>query len=159
MEPFAERGTRNGDRVDAVGLAALTPAAAGVSHQPRRSAENAFSALDQKTLERSRHVPVCERLCMSAPSTIMVLVPFTSTESGHPADMACWGRCHAPIKSRRDIPDRRRATQRADRVKASQLAVGRSLIARPDVTAPIQTASVEATQIWLARRRRDRRRR
>jgi hypothetical protein len=26
--------------------------------------------------------------------------------------MACWGRCHAPIKSRRDIPDRRRATQR-----------------------------------------------
>jgi hypothetical protein len=26
--------------------------------------------------------------------------------------MACLGRCHAPIKSRRDIPDRRRATQR-----------------------------------------------
>ena len=26
--------------------------------------------------------------------------------------MACWGRCHAPIKSRRAIPDQRRATQR-----------------------------------------------
>jgi hypothetical protein len=32
--------------------------------------------------------------------------------SGRPADTACWGRCHAPIKSRRNIPDRRRATQR-----------------------------------------------
>jgi hypothetical protein len=26
--------------------------------------------------------------------------------------MACLGRCHAPIKSRRDVPDRRRTTQR-----------------------------------------------
>src|SRR4051812_22601806 len=32
--------------------------------------------------------------------------------SGPPADTACWGRCHAPMKSRRKIPDRRRATQR-----------------------------------------------
>ena len=32
--------------------------------------------------------------------------------SGPPADTACWGRCHAPMKSRRTIPDRRRATQR-----------------------------------------------
>jgi hypothetical protein len=38
--------------------------------------------------------------------------PFTRPEADYPADMACWGRCHAPIKSRRDIPDRRRATQR-----------------------------------------------
>src|SRR5215207_4299027 len=60
-------------------------------------------------------------------------VPFTSTESGHPADMACLGRCHAPIKSRRDVPDRRRA---------SQPAAGRSLLSRPDVTDRIQTASV-----------------
>ena len=64
--------------------------------------------------------------------------------------MACWGRCHAPIKSRRAIPDRRRATQRkpvrptADSVNASQPAAGRSLSPRPDVTAPIQTASVKA---------------
>ena len=31
---------------------------------------------------------------------------------GHPADTACSGRCHAPIKSRQGIHDRRRATQR-----------------------------------------------
>ena len=31
----------------------------------------------------------------------------------------------------------------ADSVKASQLAAGRNLSARPDITAPIQTASVE----------------
>jgi hypothetical protein len=56
--------------------------------------------------------------------------------------MACLGRCHAPIKSRRDVPDRRRATQRKQvrprrptACKESQLAASRSLSPRPDVTA------------------------
>ena len=40
------------------------------------------------------------------------LVHLHSRLSGRPADTACWGRCHAPFKSRRNIPDRRRATQR-----------------------------------------------
>ena len=80
------------------------------------------------------------------------LRPFHSrSESGRPADIACWGRCHAPIKSRRTSPtgDERHSESQsgptADSVKASQLAAGRSLPSRPDVTAPIQTASVKAT--------------
>jgi hypothetical protein len=31
-------------------------------------------------------------------------VPFHLAKSGHPADRACFGRCHAPIKSRRTSP-------------------------------------------------------
>jgi hypothetical protein len=51
------------------------------------------------------------------------------------------------IKSRRTSPtgdERHSESQsgpRADSVKASQIAAGRSLFARPDVTGPIQTAS------------------
>jgi Phage integrase family len=40
---------------------------------------------------------------------------------------------------------------RADSVKASQLAAGRSLTSRPDVTAPIQTASVKAEALMWKR--------
>ena len=47
---------------------------------------------------------VCERLWVSAPSTIIDLVHLHLDLSGHPADTACWGRCHAPIKSRRTSP-------------------------------------------------------
>ena len=93
---------------------------------------------------------VCERLCMSAPSTIMTWSPFTSTESGRPADMACLGRCHAPIKSRRAS---RPAT--SDTAKASQADTADSVESEsarrrsgaspraPDVAdSTIQTASV-----------------
>ncbi len=75
---------------------------------------------------------------------------------GSPADTACCGRCHAPIKSRRNIPDRRRATQRklvkpqrADSLKQSQLAAGRRTIpAASDITdtaRSITTASLKPT--------------
>ena len=47
---------------------------------------------------------VCERLCMSAPSTIMALVPFLETQKRTPGGHGLLGRCHAPIKSRQDIP-------------------------------------------------------
>ena len=43
----------------------------------------------------------------------------------------------------------------ADSVKASQLAAGRNLSARPDVTGPIQTASVKAKASPLAPPRTD----
>ena len=74
---------------------------------------------------------VCERLWVSAPSTI--IDPSTSTSmSGPPADTACWGRCHAPIKSRRTSPTgderhnkRKSGPTRADSLKESQLAAGR----------------------------------
>ena len=35
-----------------------------------------------------------------------------SAVGAHCCSQACWGRCHAPMKLRRTIPDRRRATQR-----------------------------------------------
>ena len=82
----------------------------------------------------------CELLCMSAPSTIINPSPFTSTESGHPADTACLGRCHAPIKSRRhprpatsDTTKGSQATQ-ADGLKESQLAPVRTIPSMSDVT-------------------------
>src|SRR3954447_20645597 len=86
---------------------------------------------------------------MSAPSTIIEFVHLRSRLGGPPADTACLGRCHAPIKSRRTSPtgderhSERQSGHPADSVKASQLAAGRSLPSSPDVTAPIQTASVE----------------
>ena len=96
---------------------------------------------------------VCERLWVSAPSTIIDLVHLHLDWVGRPADTACSGRCHAPIKSRRDIPDRRRATQRkavrpraADSLKESQLAAGRGAftVRRTSPTRPIETASLKA---------------
>ena len=55
---------------------------------------------------------VCERLCMSAPSTIMTSSLSPRLKADARRTWLAWGRCHAPIKSRRGIPDRRRATQR-----------------------------------------------
>src|SRR5215204_5728166 len=68
------------------------------------------------------------------------------------ADMACWGRCHAPIKSRRDVPDQATSdttkgsqAPRVDSLKESQLAAGRgrSLQRRTSPTRRIRTASLE----------------
>ena len=62
VEAFAHRRPRDGDRVDAVGLPALTTAAPGIRHQPRRDAQNTFSTLDQESLKGPRHMPaVLER--------------------------------------------------------------------------------------------------
>jgi hypothetical protein len=82
---------------------------------------------------------VCERLWVSAPSTIIDFVHLHFAE-WTPADTACLGRCHAPIKSRQSIPtgdERHSESQsgpRADSVNASQLAAGRSLSRWSDVT-------------------------
>ena len=120
LEAFAQRGAGDGERVDAVGLAALAAARARAGHQPGRDPDDALAAGDQEPLEGARDVPavlqrpdplaaeaarphpaarrsrarrpatvfspssspvaaataaiVCERLCMSAPSTIIALV-------------------------------------------------------------------------------------
>ena len=55
---------------------------------------------------------VCERLWVSAPSTIIDLVHLHLDSGSTPGGHGLLGRCHAPIKSRQDIRDRRRATQR-----------------------------------------------
>src|SRR4051794_884697 len=57
VETFTQRRPGDGDRVDAVRLPALAAAAARIGHQPRRNPQNTFAALNQETLERSRHVP------------------------------------------------------------------------------------------------------
>jgi hypothetical protein len=61
-EAFAQRRPCDGDCVDAVGLPPLAAAAPSVRHQPRRDTQDTFSALDQESLKRSRHMPaVLER--------------------------------------------------------------------------------------------------
>ena len=78
---------------------------------PRTPTWTVFSPCSSPLVEPTAAI-VCERLCMSAPSTIIGLSTFDLDLCGRPADTACLGRGHAPIKSRRTIPDRRRATQR-----------------------------------------------
>ncbi len=180
VQTFAQCGSGDGERVDAVGL----PAPARLA--PRRRHQRAVHTQHRVRRARSRTAPASPRHAGSprsprraprpgrapspaalprpsrptGPSARRALHPTpqrprrscasacgcphrarsltsstsTSTELDSPADTACWGRCHAPIKSRREIPDRRRATQRkpvrprvADSLKASQLAAGRDL--------------------------------
>jgi hypothetical protein len=62
VEAFAQGRPRDGDRVDAVGLPALSAPTPRIRHQPRRDTQNTFSALDQEALKGSRHMPaVLER--------------------------------------------------------------------------------------------------
>ena len=73
------------------------------AQNPRAPTATVFSPISCPVAASTATIE-CELLCMSAPSTIINPSPFTSTESGHPADTACSGRCHAPIKSRRASP-------------------------------------------------------
>ena len=140
VQAFAQRGARDRERVDAVGLAASRPL--------RRTPPSASSgpadplaAADQKPLEGPRDVPAVlhrpDPLAAQAarprnsaanprrptwtvrsPSIspvvgrdrgdrVRALVrvraehdhdprPLSTSTGGHPADTACWGRCHAP---------------------------------------------------------------
>ena len=93
---------------------------------------------------------VCELLCMSAPSTIMAFVPSSRPEAdarrtwlaGGGATLLSSHAGPSPTSDERHSESQSGPT--ADSVKASQLAASRSLSSRPDVTAPIQTASVKA---------------
>ena len=96
---------------------------------------------------------VCERLWASAPSTIIDLRSPPPRLGGSPADTACCGRCHAPIKSRRTsrTGDERhsevaQAPNGPTACKESQLAAGPgpSSPRRTSPTAPITTASLQA---------------
>src|SRR4051812_7730466 len=96
---------------------------------------------------------VCERLWVSAPSTIIDLVHLHIDRVGRPADTACWGRCHAPIKSRQTSPtgDERHSERwsgpTADSLNESQLAAGRGAFTsrRTSPTSQIQTASLKGS--------------
>jgi hypothetical protein len=56
-QALLQRGTGDIERIDGVGLAALTGAPAGIGGQVRRDPQHALAALDQKSLQRPRHVP------------------------------------------------------------------------------------------------------
>jgi hypothetical protein len=78
--------------------------------------------------------------------------PFFFADAGRPADRACWGRCHAPIKSRRTSPtgDERHNKRRSDPTgrqpqrESARRPVG-TISSASDVTDPrIETASLTA---------------
>ena len=93
---------------------------------------------------------VCELLCMSAPSTIMSFVPSSRPEADARRTWLAGGAAtllssHAgPSPTGDERHSESQSGPTADSVKASQLAAGRSLTSRPDVTGPIQTASVRS---------------
>jgi hypothetical protein len=57
LQPLLQRGTGDVERVDRVGLAALAGTPARIGGQVRRNPQHALAALDQKSLQRPRHVP------------------------------------------------------------------------------------------------------
>ena len=57
VEPFTDRGARDRDGVDRVGLAALARGFPRAGHQLRRHAHNALTAREQEPLQRAGDVP------------------------------------------------------------------------------------------------------
>ena len=57
LDALAQRRAGDGDRVDAVGLAALAAAAALAGHQPGRDPDDALAADEQEPLEGARDMP------------------------------------------------------------------------------------------------------
>ena len=91
---------------------------------------------------------VCERLCVSAPITIICTVPSLGClTNGSPADTSQSGRCHAPIKSRRRSSDgggrhnHPQVRPTADRKSMSQPAAGPRTY-RPRRTPPPDPATL-----------------
>ncbi len=56
VDPLTQRGAGDRDRIDQVGLAALSPAAPLTGHQPRRDADDALATDEQDALERAGDV-------------------------------------------------------------------------------------------------------
>jgi hypothetical protein len=57
LDAFAQRCPGDGQRVDAIGLAALAASASRLAHQLGRDAEDALAVADQEPLQRAGHVP------------------------------------------------------------------------------------------------------
>ena len=99
---------------------------------------------------------VCERLCVSAPITIILHRPFVGMlTNGSPADTSQSGRCHAPIRSRRRSSDGGgrhnigRSDHTVDRKSMSQPAAGPRTY-RPRRTPPPdpRTLSLRKSRAW-----------
>ena len=57
LQTLAQRRPRDRDGIDAIGLAAITRAAALARRQPRRDPDHALAMDEQKPLKRARDVP------------------------------------------------------------------------------------------------------
>ena len=90
--------------------------------QPRAPTWTVLSPTDRPSPPRRRRSS-----CRGAPrARSLNRPPFHLDRGGRPADMACWGRCHAPLKSRRtsrpatsDTTDRSQARPSPDRLERS----------------------------------------
>jgi hypothetical protein len=56
-KPFLQRGARDVERIDLIGLAALAGVLARLRRKMRRDPQHPLAAFDQKPLQRARHVP------------------------------------------------------------------------------------------------------
>ena len=85
VQAFAQRRAGDGDRVDAVGLAALARRRAARGHQRAVDPQNTFSALDQKPLQGARHMPAV--LQRPHPLGAQPSRPAATTRRTHGADL------------------------------------------------------------------------
>ena len=74
------------------------------SSNVRRRADTVRSATKRPVASLTA-ATVCERLCVSAPITIVSTIPSLGHTNGSPVDTSQSGRCHAPITSRRRSSD------------------------------------------------------
>jgi hypothetical protein len=167
LKTLLQRDPRDSERVDRIGLAALTRAPTGCRAQVGRDPQPPLTATDQKPLQAPGDMPAvlkrpdplaiqtvrpsqqriksaladldglpprsspvaaataaiaCERLSVAAPSTIMVLVPFTSIETDG------WRRMRpvrSPALRRRSIRRSPRPSLRMGRARSFTWSLGR----------------------------------
>ena len=88
------------DRPHPLAAEAARPDAAASSNERRLAAHRPLAEQRGRSPRRPR-ATVCERLCVSAPITIIRTVPsLGSLTNGSPADTSQSGRCHAPYLCR-----------------------------------------------------------
>jgi hypothetical protein len=108
-EALAQRGPGHVDRVDAVGLAALSGALARLGHQVGRDAQHPLAALDQEPLEGPRHMPAI----FQRPDTLTVELSRPREERREPrAANLNRALAHQLARRRADAGDRVRALVR-----------------------------------------------
>ena len=135
---------------------ASRPAPATPPSPSRRTGPSARRAARRSSLRPRRS---CASAC-GCPHRARSLTSSTSTRtSGRPADMACLGRCHAPIKSRRTSPtgDERHSKRwsgphgRQPQRESARRRSGPSPRVGRHRRAAIETASLKAVAVLFAR--------
>ena len=149
------------DRPHALGAQATRPAQA-VPAAPLAPDRTVCSPSSSPDVAQTAAI-VCERLWVSAPSTIMTFVHLDSTGLDTRRTRLARGDATLLSSHAKGLHDRRRATQRkavrppaADSLKESQLAAGRGAftVRRTSPTPRIQTASLKGAVVPRRARRR-----